>query len=219
MVKNISVLFSTSRSIKPWHFCRCECRLPRGTHHLRCSQQPVPRGDSQSPVASEQPCHQYIYRWSNILSSVRTTISWTDLWQKPWHGSRPSWWTLRLRGRTPPPPLPSAVSSSPPPVRSVIRVAAEGHGFHFDPPSGPHTPAASRSQTPDQWSITGERSLSVCLGRAPWRGSVWSSQSSRCVSDISGLSQISVPGFRGPPCPFYAGLGRESHTYTGCSAS
>ena len=44
-----------------------------------------------------------------------------------------------------------------------------------------------------RWSITEGRSLPVCRGRAPCRGSVGSSQSSRCVFDKVCLSRISVP--------------------------
>ena len=46
-------------------------------------------------------------------------------------------------------------------------------------------------------SITGGRSLPVCRGRAPCRGSIGSSQSSRCVFDKVCSSWISISGKSG----------------------
>ena len=55
-------------------------------------------------------------------------------------------------------------------------------------------PVASMS---GRLSITGGRSLPVCRGRAPCRGSVGSSQSSRCVFDKVCSSRISESGKSG----------------------
>ena len=107
----------------------------------------------------------------------------------------PRWRTLRLRGRTTPPP--SVVSSHSPSSKICRSSGSRGARISglIHPPA-PHTPCGFQVQNPrsviDHW-----RALLVCRGRAPCRGSVWSSQSSRCVSDISGLSRISLSGLSG----------------------
>ena len=78
---------------------------------------------------------------------------------------------------------------------SSIKICRPGHnrgawsGFRTSAP-----PVASNG---GRSSITGGRSLLVCRGRAPCRGSVGSSQSSRCVSNKVCLSRISVFGKSG----------------------
>ena len=146
IVENLSVMFSTGRPTKPWHFHRCERHLSRGTHDLRkprCSQQPVLSSEIRQVVLHpSNRVNQHIHRRPKTSFRRSEPPSHTNLR----HSSRPSWWHLRLGSQT----LPPAVVLSPlPPVISAARVAAEGPGFHVDPPSySPLTPRGFQVQNP-----------------------------------------------------------------------